>query len=1041
MERSKRLLLSLLLLVGMTLTAVAQNQEISGIVILKADNEPAISATVKEVDNPINGTITDLDGKFTITVKSGAKLEIRYVGTKTQIVAAKNGIEVFLEDDSETIEEVVIVGTVMRKSDLTGSVAMVDAKTLAERPVTNINEALQGRMAGVSINTNANPADDSSMKIRGINTINSGSEPIYVVDGQVMTNDFGGFSTINPNDVESVQVLKDASATALYGSRGANGVVLITTKKARKGEGHINYDGFVTMTTVSNRPSTMSAQQLGQLRADAFTNGYILNNPSASTADVKNYVDNTIWGTNTIFSADEMETYNSGKSYDWLDQNLRTGVQHSHNLSFSKGTDKSNIFLSLNYVGTKGILGSSNQEKYSGRINADTEITSWLKVGTSTNYNYQEDNMHDNTVYTKALGGNPMLDYAPYKDPATAYDATHQYWYYQALSSNYYNDFNPFTMKDVKYYRNRSHITSTNYLNIKFVEGLNFRSTLAIDVSNQKWAEYLPSNSPTSIRNEPQSATLGDARAKQERWARVNWQWDNTITFDKTFKQVHRLNAMLGTSATKTTGDYIKAQGMRFASDDLGYNYLGGASKYESTDIASDAYTQTLLSYILRGNYVYANKYYVTATARVDGSSKFGTGNKWGVFPSCALAWDMRQEKFLEKADWLDKLKLRLGFGVVGNQDITNYAYQTLYNMKAIRGSQNGVTIGQSSIALSDSRGTSNLTWERQNQWNVGLDFGVLNNRINFSIDYFHIVNDNLLMQHSLAATTGFSTTWENVGKIENNGFETSINATLIQTKDFQWNLSANISHDKNKVTKLYGSTEKILNGTDRRGNIFLGESLNTIYAYQCGGIATEENRAQWDGIDQNGHTVGVGDLFVVDRNGDSKISESDKYIAGKTDPKVFGGFATDLSYKGFTLNAVFNYSIGAKRISDYYESLIASVGLSQASTDLMDRYSSSNTGASLPRVVTNTSAYNGWKASECDFAVQNASYLRLSTLSLSYRFNDKILKKTHLSNLRLYATANNVFCATKYKGFDPEMGDTGYPPCRSFTFGVNVSY
>lgn len=1041
MERSKRLLLSLLLLVGMTLTAVAQNQKISGTVILKVDNEPAIGATVREVGIPNNGTVTDFDGKFNITVKNGAKLEIQYVGTKTQIVAAKNGIEVFLEDDSETIEEVVIVGTVMRKSDLTGAVGMIDSKTLSERPVTNLNEAMQGRIAGVNISTNANPADDSSIKIRGINTINSGSDPIYVVDGQVMTNDFGGFSSINPNDVESVQVLKDASATALYGSRGANGVILITTKKARRGEGHINYDAFVTMTTVANRPSTMSAQQLGQLRADAFTNGYRLNNPSASEADIQNYVNNTIWGTNTIISADEMDTYTSGKSFDWLKQNLRTGVQHSHNLSFSKGTDKSNIFLSLNYVGTTGILGSSNQNKYSGRINADTEITPWLKIGTSTNYSYQVDNMHDNTVYTKALGGNPMLDYAPYQNPTTAYDATHQYWYYQALSSNYNNDFNPFTMKDVQYYRNRSHITSTNYLNIKFMEGLNFRSTFAIDMSNQKWAEYLPSNSPTTVRNEPQSATLGDARAKQERWARVNWQWDNTITFDKTIKQVHRLNAMLGTSATKTTGDYTKAQGMRFASDDLGYNYLGGASKYESTDIASDAYTQTLLSYILRGNYVYANKYYVTATARVDGSSKFAKGHKWGVFPSFALAWDMRQEKFLDNADWLDKLKLRLGFGVVGNQDITNYAYQSLYYMKAIRGSKNGVTIGQPSISLSDTRGTTALTWERQNQWNVGFDLGFLDNRINLSIDYFHIINDNLLMKHSLAPTSGFADTWENIGKVVNNGVEASINAAVIQTKDFQWNVSANISYDKNKVTKLYGATDKILNGTDRQGNIFLDESLNTIYAYQCGGIATEENRAQWDGIDQNGHTVAVGDLFVVGRNSDGKINENDKYIAGKTTPNVYGGFATDLSYKGFTLNAVFNYSIGAKRVTDYYEGLISSVGLSQASTDLMDRYSSSNPNGSLPRVVTNTSAYNGWKASECDFAVQNASYLRLSTLSLSYRFNDNVLKKLHLSNLRLYATANNVFCATKYKGFDPEQGDTGYPPCRSFTFGVNVSY
>lgn len=1041
MENLKRFMLSLLFFIGATVSALAQGQTISGTVLQKADNEPVIGATIKEVGNPKNATVTDIDGIFKIKVGAGAKLEVSYIGMTAQTVTAKNGMKVLLADDLKNIDEVVVVGTVMRKSDLSGSVAMVDSKTLSERPVTSINEALQGRMAGVSVTTNANPADDATIKVRGINTINSGSDPIYVVDGQVMTSDFGGFSSINPNDVESVQVMKDASATALYGSRGANGVVLITTKKASKGEGHINYDGYVTITNIRNRPSTMSATELGNLRADAFANGYRMNNPTASEADVQNYITNTIWGTNTVFSAEEMETYKSGKSYDWLSQVLRTGVQHNHNLSFSRGADKTNIYMSLNYAGTKGILGKSNQDKYSGRINADTEITSWLKVGTSTNVSYQKDNMHDNTVYTKALGGNPMLDYAPYQDPSTAYDATHQYWYYQALSSNYNNDFNPFTMMDVQYYRNRSHITSTNYLNIKFMEGLNFRSTLAVDLSNQVWKQYLPSNSPTSVRNEPQSATLGDAQAKHERWSRKNWQWDNTLTFDHTFNKVHRLNAMIGTSATKTVGDFTQAIGYRFASDALGYNDLGGASKYESTTISSDAYTQTLLSYLVRANYVYANKYYVTATARYDGSSKFGDGYKWGVLPSFSVAWDIKQEKFMQKADFLDKLKLRFGFGVVGNQDITNYAYQTLYSMAAVRGSQGGTTIGMPSITLSDSRGTTNLTWEKQKQWNVGLDFGFLNNRINVSVDYFHIINDDLLMQHSLATTTGFSTTWENIGQVKNDGIEASINANIISTKDFQWNVSANISHDKNKVTKLYGDTKEILNGTERTGNIFLGESLNNIYAYQCGGIATAENESQWKNVDQNGHTVAYGDLFVVDRNNDGKINEYDKYIVGNTNPKIYGGFATDLSYKGFTLNAVFNYSLGAKRISEYYEGLISSVGLSMASTDLNDRYSTDNPNAAYPRVVTNASSYNGWDASDCDFAVQNASYLRLSTLSLGYTFNRSLIQKIHLSNLRLYVTGSNLFCATKYKGFDPEQGDTGYPPCRSFTIGINIAY
>lgn len=573
------------------------------------------------------------------------------------------------------------------------------------------------------------------------------------------------------------------------------------------------------------------------------------------------------------------------------------------------------------------------------------------------------------------------------------------------------------------------------------MEGLNFRSTLAVDLSNQKWFEYLPGNAPISVRNEPQTATKGDARAKHERWNRINWQWDNTITFDRVWNRIHHLNAVFGTSATKTMGDSTKAQGLRFASDELGFKDLGGAGKYESTEIDSDFYTQTLMSYLLRANYVCANKYYITATARYDGSSKFANGHRWGLLPSFSLAWDVRQEKFMNEIDWLDKLKMRVGFGVVGNQDIENYAYRTWYYQTPNRVTVDGSTVGTSGISASTNRGTPNLTWEKQKQWNVGLDLAVLHNKMSFSLDFFHIVNDDLLMQHSLASTSGYSTTWENIGQVTNNGIEASIQASLIDTEDFAWNVGMNISHDKNKVTKLYGDVREILNATNREGNIFLNESLHTIYALKCGGVATESNRSQWEGIDQNGHTVGVGDLFMVDQNGDKKINGQDRVIVGKTDPKLYGGFNTDFTYKGLRLNAVFTYSLGAKKISPYYEDLIGSVGLSQASTDLLDIYSSTNVNGKYPRRVTNTSGYNGWGVADCDFVVQNAGYLRLSTLSLSYNFNNGFLQNLHLGSLRLYATANNLFCVTKYKGFDPETGDYGYPPCRSFTFGLNVSF
>lgn len=709
---TKRFLSLLLVVICATLHAMAQLITVKGNVVDKAA-EPIIGASVT-IAGTTKGTVTDIDGNFTMQADANAELTISYIGFKSKKVKVGNGnLKIELEEENASLDEVVIVGAVMRKSDLTGSVAMVDSKTLEQRPVTNVNEAIQGRMPGVSVVTNANPADDSSIKIRGVNTINSGSDPIYVVDGQVMDNSFGGFSSINPNDVENIQVLKDASATAIYGSRGANGVVVITTKKAKLGEGKVSYAGFISATTKSHLPKTMNAQQLGDLRIDAFANGYMLDHP---TADRQAYINNTLLGTNLAFSPDEMKTYKSGKSYDWIDQVLRTGIQQNHTVSFSNGMEKGNVYVSLNYSGNNGILGHSNQEKYNGRVNADTQIKPWLKVGTNTSFNYTTDHMHDNTVYTKALNGNPLLDYAPYADPATMHTAPYEYVYYQSNNSNYNNEFNPFAMEEVQYKRNRQTLSSTNYININPIQGLNFRSTLAVQISNQKWMEYMPSDAPTSVRNEPQSDTTGDANAKHERWTRTNWQWDNTVTYNHVFNKVHSLNLLMGTSFTKTKGDYTKAKGYRFASDDLGYKKLDAASKFESTEIGSDFYTQTLMSYLIRGNYVYANKYYATATARLDGSSKFASGHKWGLLPSFSLAWDVRQEKFMEKVSWLDKLKLRAGYGMSGNQDIANYVYGSWYNMVAQRSSVNGVTVGSSSISRSTNRGTPALTWEKQKQ-------------------------------------------------------------------------------------------------------------------------------------------------------------------------------------------------------------------------------------------------------------------------------------------------------------------------------------
>lgn len=998
-------------------------------------NEPLIGVAIS-IPNTTIGTITDLDGKYSIDIPDGSKLKFTIIGFIPQIIdtKGKSVINVVLEDDTQLLDEVVVVGAVMKKSDLTGALSQIDGKDLTERPVTNINAALQGRVSGVFVNPSLKPSDDTSLKIRGTNTINSGSNPIYVVDGMVMENNQGGFNSINLNDVESVQVLKDASATALYGSRGANGVVLVTTKKGQNGEGKVTYDGWVGFSTFYNRSKTLNAVQLADLRIDAYANGYMYNHPDA---DRQGYIENSLLQPGSIaFSASELATYHSGNTYDWLDQFTQTGVEQNHSLSFSSGSDKGNFYLSFGYAGIDGLIKGTAQEKYTGRINTEYNIKPWLKVGTNTGFYRLKDNMPSDDVFNKSLYANPLLDYEPYRNPDTKYTEEYLTTYFRGHSEESNNNYNPFNSQDVTRRRIRNRLTSSNYININILKLINVRSTLSADYADQSWFEFIPDNIQESIRH-----SSGDARAKHERWSDFSWQWDNTVSFNNTFAEKHRVSAVLGATASRKTANYTKVQGERFASNALLYYNLGGAAALDKTNMDSDFSASTLMSYILRANYTYDDRYLFTGTARYDGSSKFSAGHRWGMFPSFSLAWNITGEDFMKDQKIFDQLKLRVGYGVVGNQDITEYSYRTLYKTTFVMDGDYRLPV----LSNDGWRGTPDITWEKQKQTNIGLDMMFCKSRLRLSVDGFFINNDDLLMKRSLATSSGYTNTWQNIGSVQNKGIEFSLGADIIKTKNLTWNVSGNISFDKNNVNKLYENLDVIYNIEDnniqREGNIFLNHSLNTIYTYKSGGVAQEWNRSEWQGIDYNGKTVELGDLFVRDTNGDKIIDSEDKIIIGKKDPKFYGGFATDLSYKSISLSAIFTYSYGAKKISNYYESLISSVGLSIASTDLLNRWTTENTDTNIPRVLTNAAGYNRYQPYETDMVIQNASYLRMSTLTLSYNFPKKFIKPFYLDNLRLYFTGSNLFTVTPYKGLDPEFGDWGYPPSRMYVFGINVSF
>lgn len=1033
-SRMQWLLTIIVMMIG-TIPALAQSGKITGTVTdLKGEPIPGVSILISGTKT---GTITDATGAFSLNTNvANGTVEVSFLGFEPQTVPFRNGgtLTIKMKQAATDVDEVVVVGARMKKSDLTGAVGNVDAKALMQRPSTNINQALQGNAAGVFVSAPAKPSDDASIRVRGINTINAGSSPIYVVDGVIMENNQGGFNSINPNDVASIQVLKDASATALYGSRGANGVIVVTTKKGQRrgGDGLVTYDSWVGISNFTRIPKTMNAQELFDLRVDAYANGYMKDNP---TANRQAYIDTVLLKKNIAFSNQEFDTHNKNKSFNWLDQVTHTGFQQNHALGFSGGGEKGVFYLSVGYAGLNGIVQTTKQDKYTGRFNAEYNIKKWLKVGTNTGFTRTKDLMPSDDVYDKAIRANPLLDYAPYRDPATRFTYDYLTTYFRAHGEQNNNDFNPFNSQLVQRDRSRNRITSSNYININPIEGLDIRSTYSLDYGNQEWFEFTPHNIQQAIRH-----NNGDARAKHERWSDTYWQWDNTITYNRTFAQDHKLTVLAGTSVSKRSSNYTLAQGDRFVSDQLGYYDLGSSAALDKRVIGSDFYAYTLSSFIARANYSFKDRYHLTATARYDGSSRFMEGSRWGLFPSVSAAWDVKKESFMEDVNVFSQLKLRAGYGVVGNQDIGNYVYQTLYGASAVN---NTPVIGN------DGRRGGDLTWERQKQSNLGLDMSFLKSRLNVTADFFYINNDNLLLDRSLAITSGYSKRWANIGRVNNKGMEISVSADVIQKKDFNWNVSGNISFDKNTVKNLYGNITSIYNTNEnviqREGNIFLGESIHTIYTLRSGGIAQEWNRKDWEGLNYNGKTVAIGDLFARDVSGpdgkpDGIVNQYDLTIVGKSDPKFYGGFSTNLAYKAFALNALFTYSYGAKKISNYYESLLNSNGESMATTDLLNRWTPQNTNTNIPRVITNTS-YNRYNPSDLDFAIQDASFLRLAAVTLSYNLPEKVLSAWKFNNVRLYVTGSNLFCITKYKGMDPETGDWGYPPVKQYVFGLNVGF
>ena len=1000
--------------------SMAQSVKIEGSVRDSQTDEllPGVNVMVK---GSSVGAMTNIDGAFSITVQKSSVLEFSFIGYEKQEYGVKGNakIQVELNPVGIAMDEVIVVGASMKKSDLTGSVARVTDKTLQQIPTADLNTALQGKVAGVFIQNSAKPGEAASIKIRGNNSIQYGTSPIYVIDGLLVDQ---GFEMLNPNDIATIDVLKDASATAIYGARGANGVVVITTKKGQKGKARVTYDGWYGSQSFSKEMPLINGSQLHDLRVEAYINEFN-NTTNLPPARREKYIKDNFLSTtvppNTIFTEDEMEAYLSGKTYNWLDAVTQNAYQQNHAVSFSGAGDKGSYFMSFNYNQQEGLMKNVSYERYTGKINLDQMVKPWLKVGTNTTFVYQVGHpVADDNTFPVALRADPLL-------PISG-----EYWYMKYGTEESQSNNNPIRDLNVVRDANQARLMSSNFININPIKGLDIRSTFSIDYMSKEDYTYYSTETTQSYK------ASADGQAKHRKDKMLNWQWDNTVSYKTLIKEKHRISAVLGANMSYYSQNWNSLDVKGFGNDFFSYKAIAGASKKEDFGVNSDFWTYSMASVFLRAGYVYDSRYYVTFTGRYDGSSKFGTNNKWGFFPSVSASWNITGEEFMQSQNVINNLRLRVGYGLAGNQNIPNYGYQTLYDVRA--------TLGTSALINWGRYGNPDLRWEKQKQINVGLDYGMFNDRLSFTLDLFHIDNEDLLMTISKSPSSGYLDQLANVGTLRNRGIEFSINATPIRTKDWNWNIGFNISADRNKIIKLDGQAQEIYklggmsnNEIQTEGNLFVGESLNTIYMYLFDRIIQESDMDYVNSLELGSRTAQPGDILPLDRDHNGIINDKDRTVVGVKDPKFYGGIHTTVSWKGLELTLVGNYSYGAKKTSFLYNSLVTSDGRSAAHKDILNRWTPENTNTLIPRAYH---AFSGFGYGSTSLCLQDASFFRLSSATLAYTFPRKLINKIYLDNLRIYFTGSNLFTATKYRGFDPETGDW-YPNTRMYVVGLNISF
>lgn len=1022
-----------------------QARTLTGVVTSAADDEPLIGASVS-VKGTKKAVLTDVNGNFSIAVDDGQTLKVSYIGYETAEIKInkQTKLDVSLREDHQTLNDVVVVGYgTMKRSDITGSVVSVSEEDLKKSVVTSVDQALQGRAAGVQVTQNSgSPGGGISVAIRGVNSLN-GNEPLYIIDGVAIEGQTNGnssaLSSINPSDIVSLEVLKDASATAIYGSRASNGVVIITTRHGSVGKPKISFEAYYALQQLPKSLQTMNLREYAYLYNER--------------------VDILGWGEREEFADPSI----LGEGTNWQKEIFRTAPMQNYQLSVTGGTQDTQYMFSGGYMKQEGIALGSDFQRFSARINVDTNITSWLQVGVQSSLSHSKKNntIDNGNVIETALRQLPEM---PARNPDGSWGAQEE----NQLATYYSNPLADALTKEN--YEKGLQALINAYANIKFYKDLTLRIEYGGSYGYNNSYQFTPELDLGTWK----STSSGNRSASNSSY----WSFKQYLTWRHDFSK-NNIEAMIGHEAQESAWENLwgSRTGYLFNSvHELDVADMKTAKNGNSKNSLS------IESYYGRVNYSFDDRYLLTATLRADGSSTFGPSNRWGWFPSAAIAWRFQNESFLRDVEWMNNGKLRLGWGLVGNQNAGSFAYGA---------TMNSVATAWGTGFYPANYSNDKLKWEQTKSWNIGLDLAFLNNRIEFILDLYHKTTDNLLMQAALPTYVSgvISSPWVNTGSLQNKGLEFTLNTVPVSNKDFSWRSGITFSLNRNKVLKLYTESTGIPGNIGGLAYTYttVGEPVAQFYGYNVIGMFTEESdfyrkdangdflldaqgNKQFVAIPENktvdqGTGIWYGDYIYEDVNGDGVIDEKDRIYLGNPEPKFTFGFNNSITYKDFDFNLFFTGSVGNKVFNylgqqqsnpcDRWVMLksvrdFAKVTLIDPNGEsTLDNMHVSNPDAKTYRIDQSSSNNNNRMSNKF---VEDGSYVRLKNVSLGYTLPRMLTKKWSIENLRFYVNIQNLFTITKYKGYDPEVGSYNqgvllrgvdyarYPSQRIYTIGVNLN-